>query len=198
MDGSDKPSAPQTGRAIVGALRELLAAVDLRPSYVLVGHSLGGLYANLFARLYPQEVRGVVLVEAAHPKDVEALGAHRSPLTRVVRRIVDIPGAIFGRNAFLEVEFVGETAREIANAGPFPDVPVAVVTGGKSPPTFLMSAAAREIRLANQRDLLTLSRHTRQFVAEKSGHFPQITEPAVVAQAILSIVGSAPPAVGRR
>ena len=186
MDGSDKPQAPQTGRVIVGALRELLAAVDLRPPYVLVGHSLGGLYANLFARLYPQEVRGVVFVEAAHPKDVEALGAHRSPLTRVVQRIVDIPGAIFGRNAFAEVEFVAETVREIADAGPFPDVSVAVVTGGKSPPTFLMSAAAREIRLANQRDLLTLSRHTRQFVAEKSGHFPQITEPAVVAQAILA------------
>jgi pimeloyl-ACP methyl ester carboxylesterase len=188
MDGSDKPTTPQTGRAIVAALRELLAAADLRPPYVLVGHSLGGLYANLFARLYPLDVGGVVLVEAAHPTDVEALAVHRSPLTRVVQRIVDIPGAVFGRSAFAEVEFVAETVRELAEAGPFPDVPVAVVTGGKSPPTFLMSAAAREIRLANQRDFLTLSRSARQFVAEKSGHFPQITEPAVVARAILTIV----------
>src|SRR5688572_29146975 len=117
---------------------------------------------------------------------------------RVSQRISAVHSAMFGSNASVEVELVGQTAREIATAGPFPDVPVAVFTGGKSPPTFLMSAAAREIRLANQRDLLTLSRHTRQLVAEKSGHFPQITEPAVVAQAILSIVGSAPPAVGRR
>lgn len=187
MDGSDKPTTPQTGRAIVEALRELLAAVALRPPYVLVGHSLGGLYANLFARLYPHEVQGVVLVEAAHPKDVAELAEHRSALTRGAQRIVDIPGALFGRNAFAEVEFVAETVRQIAEAGPFPDVPVTVVTGGKSPPTFLMSAAAREIRLANQRDFLTLSQHARQVVAEKSGHFPQITEPAVVAQAILTI-----------
>ena len=158
---------------------------------MLVGHSLGGLYANLFARLHPEEVRGVVLVEAAHPKDVAALGEHRSAFTRVVQRIVDIPGAIFGRNKFAEVEFVAETVRQIADAGPFPNVPVVVVTGGKSPPTLLMSAAAREIRLANQRDLLTLSPRARQVIAEKSGHFPQITEPVVVADAIRSIVTTA-------
>jgi pimeloyl-ACP methyl ester carboxylesterase len=153
---------------------------------VLVGHSLGGLYVNLFARMFPREVRGVVLVEAAHPKDVEALGKLRSPLTQVAQRIVDISGAIFGRNTFAEVEFVAQTVLQIAEADPFPDVPVVVVTGGKSPPTFLMSAAAREIRLANQRDFLTLSRHARQVIAERSGHLPQITEAAVVARAILT------------
>ena len=186
VDGSDKPRAPQTGREIVRTLRELLAAVGLRPPYVLVGHSLGGLYANLFARLHPEEVEAVVLVEAAHPRDVEALAAHRSPLTGAVQRIVDVVGAISGRNPFAEVEFVAETVGQIARAGPFPDVPLTVVTGAKSPPTVLMSAAARQIRLANQRDFLTLSSRTRQVIAERSGHFPQITEGAVVAQAILT------------
>lgn len=34
------------------ALRELLGYAGLQPPYVLVGHSLGGLYASLFARLH--------------------------------------------------------------------------------------------------------------------------------------------------
>lgn len=198
IDGSDKPTTPQTGRAIVGALRELLAAVCVGPPYVLVGHSLGGLYANLFARLHPDEVRGVVLVEAAHPKDAAALARHRSPLTRVIQRIVNIPGDVFGRSKFAEVEFVADTVREIADAGPFPDVPLTVVTGAKSPPTFLLSAAASEIRLANQRDFLMLSPQARQVIAKNSGHFPQITEPGVVAQAVLSTLGLAPTVNSRR
>ena len=184
IDGSDKPSLPQTGSAIVAALRELLAAADLAPPYVLVGHSLGGMYANLFARLHPREVRGVVLVEATHPNDAEALAELRSPLTRVVQRIANI--SVFDRTPFAEVEFVDETVREIADAGPFPSVPLTIVTGAKSPPTFLLSAAAREIRRANQRDFLTLSPHARQALAERSGHFPQITEPALVAEAIVA------------
>jgi pimeloyl-ACP methyl ester carboxylesterase len=184
IDGSDKPTTPQSGRAIVGALRELLELADVSAPYVLVGHSLGGLYANLFARQHPREVRAVVLVEAAHPNDVEALAELRSPLTRALQRVASI--SVFGRNTFAEVEFVAATVREIAEAGPFPDVPLTVVTGAKSPPTFLLSPAARDIRLANQRDFLKLSTHARQVFAEKSGHFPQITEPALVAEAILA------------
>ncbi|MBK7871551.1 MAG: alpha/beta hydrolase [Saprospiraceae bacterium] len=37
------------------------------PPYVIVGHSLGGIIANLFAIEYKDEVNGVVLVDATHP-----------------------------------------------------------------------------------------------------------------------------------
>lgn len=48
-------------------LRQNLQARGLKPPYVLVGHSMGGLYMQLFARMYPQEVRGLVLVDAVFP-----------------------------------------------------------------------------------------------------------------------------------
>jgi pimeloyl-ACP methyl ester carboxylesterase len=41
--------------------------------YVLVGHSLGGLYANYFARRYPDQVAGMVLVDAAPPEIYDEL-----------------------------------------------------------------------------------------------------------------------------
>lgn len=55
------------GRHIVEELRSNLKHQGLKPPYILVGHSLGGLYMQLFARMYPQEVRGVVLVDAVYP-----------------------------------------------------------------------------------------------------------------------------------
>ncbi|CAN5700117.1 alpha/beta hydrolase [soil metagenome] len=46
-------------------LHALLAAAGEHGPYVLAGESFGGLVARTFARLYPEEVAGVVLVDAA-------------------------------------------------------------------------------------------------------------------------------------
>ena len=50
VDRSDRPTVPQTGDIIVATLRTLLQRAGLTPPYLLVGHSLGGLHAELFAR----------------------------------------------------------------------------------------------------------------------------------------------------
>jgi len=51
-------------------LHELLAAIRLRPPYVLAGHSLGGGLAFGYAAAYPDEVVGIVLVDSVHPDDL--------------------------------------------------------------------------------------------------------------------------------
>ena len=56
---------------MVENLRGLLKDREIKPPYVLVGHSLGGLNMQYFAKKYPQEVVGVVLVDTSHPKDFE-------------------------------------------------------------------------------------------------------------------------------
>ncbi len=68
---SEAADGPRSGEAIVGELRALLAAKGLKPPYVLVGHSLGGLYMQWFARRYPQEVQALVLVDAVYPRIVK-------------------------------------------------------------------------------------------------------------------------------
>lgn len=50
----------------VEELKELLEKVDLQPPYVLVGHSFGGLIMRLYASLYPEQVKGLLLVDAVH------------------------------------------------------------------------------------------------------------------------------------
>jgi pimeloyl-ACP methyl ester carboxylesterase len=64
---SDKPSTPRDGKTVVEELRQLLRQQGLQPPYTLVGHSLGGLYMQMYARAYPQEIQGVVLVDSIYP-----------------------------------------------------------------------------------------------------------------------------------
>lgn len=50
----------------VEELKEILVKADLAPPYVLVGHSFGGLIMRLYASLYPEQVKGLLLVDAVH------------------------------------------------------------------------------------------------------------------------------------
>jgi pimeloyl-ACP methyl ester carboxylesterase len=72
---SAQPLTARDGLHIVDELRALLATCGLNPPYLLVGHSLGGLYMHLFARRYPAEVSGLVLVDPTHPQQFQGNGA---------------------------------------------------------------------------------------------------------------------------
>lgn len=72
---SDPISTPRDGSYIIDELRLFLKNNGLEPPYVLVGHSVGGLYMQLFARRYPLEVTGLVLVDSTHPNQFKGKGA---------------------------------------------------------------------------------------------------------------------------
>ncbi len=65
---SPRASAPRDACTVARELHGTLQAAGVRPPYLLVGHSIGGLYQHAFARLYPQEVAGLVLLEPTHPE----------------------------------------------------------------------------------------------------------------------------------
>jgi pimeloyl-ACP methyl ester carboxylesterase len=62
---------PRDGLTIVEELRRNLQHEGLAPPYILVGHSLGGLYMQLFAKRHPDEVAGIVLVDALYPRVIK-------------------------------------------------------------------------------------------------------------------------------
>jgi len=76
---STDESAPRTGAAIVAELHAVLKQTGVRPPYVLVGHSLGGLYTSLYARTYPGEVVGLVLLDSMHPEQIERCQQYLPP-----------------------------------------------------------------------------------------------------------------------
>jgi pimeloyl-ACP methyl ester carboxylesterase len=64
---SESSPTPRTSQNMVQELYTLLKNAKIPSPYVLVGHSLGGLNLSLFASQYPEEVAGLVLVDAVPP-----------------------------------------------------------------------------------------------------------------------------------
>jgi pimeloyl-ACP methyl ester carboxylesterase len=69
---SEPGPRPRTSDRLARELHRLLQREAPGP-YVLVGHSLGGFNARVYAAAYPGEVAGVVLVESAHERRWERL-----------------------------------------------------------------------------------------------------------------------------
>jgi pimeloyl-ACP methyl ester carboxylesterase len=60
---SDPNDRPSTAANIVDDLHRTLTGAGIKPPYVMVGHSAGGLYATLYADLHLEEVAGMVLAD---------------------------------------------------------------------------------------------------------------------------------------
>lgn len=61
--GSGRSNRPRTAVVIAEQLREGLRRARVDPPFVLVGHSYGGDLMRVFASQYPNEIRGMVLVD---------------------------------------------------------------------------------------------------------------------------------------
>ncbi|MFE1771997.1 alpha/beta fold hydrolase [Streptomyces sp. NPDC059008] len=57
---------PRTAAEVTDELHELLHTVGVPGPYLLIGHSLGGAYARHYARRFPDEVAGLLLLDPFH------------------------------------------------------------------------------------------------------------------------------------
>jgi pimeloyl-ACP methyl ester carboxylesterase len=201
---SDPAPTPRTCADMVADLQALLRNAGIPAPYVLVGNSLGGMNARLYAYQHPEEVVGLVLVD----------GSHQDQFTRSVGALPepgpDSPEPHKGFYRFWagggwrdpannpeNVDFVAsrEQLRAIGSLG---DLPVAVLASG----AFLREAPTRpeagprlhEVRQDLQRDLANLSSNSAYSVVESSGHFIQRDRPEEVVDAIRRVLDSVPEA----
>lgn len=72
---SDPGPCPRTSKQIVAELHTLLEKAEIGKPYILVGASFGGHTVRLYSKTYPDEVAGIVLVDARH----EAIDAKMPP-----------------------------------------------------------------------------------------------------------------------
>jgi pimeloyl-ACP methyl ester carboxylesterase len=61
----------QDGHQLSLDAHELLRAGRVPGPYVVAGHSVGGVYALIYAAMYPREVAGVALIDSASPDQFE-------------------------------------------------------------------------------------------------------------------------------
>jgi len=78
---SDEAAAPQDGIALATDLHTLLERAGVAGPYVLVGHSSGGPYVRVFAARYPDQVAGMVLLDAQPADAFTALPTYPATYT---------------------------------------------------------------------------------------------------------------------
>ncbi|RZL32606.1 MAG: alpha/beta hydrolase [Rubrivivax sp.] len=181
---SEETERPRDGQQVVADLRELLRQHDLKPPFLLVGHSLGGLYQQLFARTYPGEVRGLVLVDAVYPGVIKK--PEDFPLyTRMAKRL------FMSRMAARETEAIHATGEQVL-ALPWPaQVSVErLVNVPKSP-----GAIGVDFGVVNN-DAATAARVRAMYPGARttvldSDHQIQKANPEAVVRAVIDLIGPA-------
>lgn len=159
---------------VADALAELLRVVHAPPPYILVGHSLGGLYVQSFARRHPREVAAVVLVDAASPLEPPGVFVSTTPFP---------PGSI----AAAEEAGVAPSQADLIAGPPLPAVPLIVLAATDHGDTPEREALWLQV----QARTAALSPKGRLEVVEGSGHFIQDDRPDAVVDAVREAARSA-------
>ncbi len=184
----DARTAPERfGRDTMEALRTLLAEAGSAPPWLLVGHSMGGIYAQLLGRHYPQEAAGIVLVDSAHPAQMRQLEADFTGIMRWGNGLTAWLDRRFGPGQFTEVVLFNAIGAEVEAAPPFPPVPLAVLTAGRAPAHWLMQKRILAQHLANQAELAALSPLGRQQTVA-SGHLMPLDRPQAIVAAVAQML----------
>jgi pimeloyl-ACP methyl ester carboxylesterase len=181
---SEVAGTPRDGRTVVEELRGVLRHKGLKPPYVLVGHSLGGLYMQLFARAYPDEVKALVLVDSLYPRMVKKT-ADFPLLTRIAGRVA------FSRSVWREIEHIDDTGEMIMALPNIDDKPIVrLFNQPVSSTAIAVDFGAFRMDDATRDAVRALYPNAKKVVVDSS-HQMALTSPDIVAEAIRQVL---PPA----
>ncbi|MGO9337863.1 MAG: alpha/beta hydrolase [Terracidiphilus sp.] len=220
-------------------LHNLLERAGIKPPFILVGHSFGGLVMRRYALSYPEDVAGVVLLDpmrceewppmnpgrqrevdrgkrlsnyavpiarfglarlavtsllcrsgkisgqlagAAGKGGRHVLGRVTEEVGKMPREVWPIVAAHWSRPGYYvgmrnHVKAVPDSVREMQDAGPIHDIPVLLLTPGKSTP------------LSEQR-LRSIGDNVQQVIAQGSAHWIHLDDPQLVIDSIREMVAA--------
>lgn len=184
---------PRTAQSVVSDLHTLLHVADVPGPYVLVGHSLGGLFVRLYASTYPDEVAGMVLVDALS----EFLPSYLTPSewATFAQLNAAVPPELARDHTYETVDLAAaaRTMQQAAAAHPLRPMPLVVLSRGQP-----LGAPAAELGVApeafeqawakTQDDLAALVPNARHIIAHQSGHYIQLQQPDLVIDAVRQVV----------
>jgi pimeloyl-ACP methyl ester carboxylesterase len=180
--GSPPASGPRDAKTVVAELRAELQRREIRPPYILVGHSLGGLYMQYFAREFAEEVTGLVLVDSTHWN--QQLPTEPGASSAYGRRVVLLYMALITRRELADAARAGE---QVHASRPPGDVPTIVLSStnslrGETPASRLAAARLQEEIVAD----FPAARHVR---VGGSGHYIHRDRPQVVIDSVRELAG---------
>lgn len=208
---SDPGPLPRDPTHIIDDLERLLGYGGVAAPYVLVGHSLGGLIVQRFARRHPERTAALVLIDATHEDQFRLLeeAVLRSTGDRGARLVArgsavvpdglpdDVqqlaqafrnrPQSILAARS--ELSALRSAGRPAALPDRMPDVPLVVISHRRQLPAVSPRAEQLEsIWMKLQRDLAALTPRSTHLIAGTSDHYVHIREPDTVISAVRGLV----------
>jgi pimeloyl-ACP methyl ester carboxylesterase len=190
IGASEHIPGSRDARSIAIEMKMVLDANNIRPPYVLVAHSMGGIYARMFYHLNRHAVKGMVLIDATHERQLDSL------LSMIPQpdRDMAYAGMAAANDSVLNTypagsvkeEFRANFATNYEQIRQYPaitDIPLYVITStkvadGNSPLVVEVQKAL------HQQWALQAGTRGRFVATSRSGHFIQVEEPDVVAEGI--------------
>ncbi|MCY1081411.1 alpha/beta hydrolase [Archangium lansingense] len=133
---SEPGQQPHDAAHVAEQLHTLLANAGESGPFVLVGHSLGGLFVRLYADRYPGEVAGMVLLDASHPDQMQRLPQSARTQLEVGMKVMAIAPAL------IQVGLARATGLFAAIGRGLPERAFAEVAAFASTPQHLAAAHA--------------------------------------------------------
>jgi pimeloyl-ACP methyl ester carboxylesterase len=149
----------------------------VKPPYVMVGHSFGGIYVRVFANMYPREVVGMVLIDPSQESFNDWL--KKNLAARVAAGQKNIAKASEG----VQAEYAAvDTSYEQARVAKVPEgLPVFLLTATEDDD---MPAEARTVWIEKHKEWAATVPTSKHIVVDKAAHFIQAQQPALVIQTI--------------
>jgi pimeloyl-ACP methyl ester carboxylesterase len=184
--GSDPAAGPRDSVTVVAELRAELKRRNIQPPYVLVGHSLGGLYMQYFARNYPEDVAGLLLIDSTHWH--QGLSVDSSANTPYMgRTAVTLFMPWIMRREISDSVAAGQQVNTSPRAGDFPTIVLSSTRGPQGE-----SGAERARAQSLQNEIAADFPDAEHIQVPDSGHYIQRDHPEVVVAAARKLAGCAP------
>ncbi|KYC96085.1 hypothetical protein B4102_3558 [Heyndrickxia sporothermodurans] len=174
---SESSSNPRTSSEMIKELNELLNASKIKPPYILVGHSFGGVNTRLYATEYHNEVCGLILVDST-PEDYRERFLPTMP-----KEFQQAYNKQFVHEGNYD-EFM-ESLKQLKEAKRKLNVPLIVLSAGKK---AHYSKESQELWNEMQREILEISSIGEFIIAENSTHYIQNDEPEIVIKAVKRLI----------
>jgi pimeloyl-ACP methyl ester carboxylesterase len=187
---SDRPATTQTFATQVADLQALLDEAGEPGPYVVLGHSFGGTEAVAFASQHPEDVVGLMLVDATPPAWPTAICAVPDDGTNDARALAALC-ASYDPTQNPERLDVFNAFDDIATIRSLDDLPMIVMS---APQRSLEDLGAAEVSRLNAvwEDGLdhwaALSTSSTTMVVEDTGHYIQVDQPDLVIEQLLSLL----------
>jgi pimeloyl-ACP methyl ester carboxylesterase len=177
---SDLGPKPRSAKQIATELHVALQKSGIKPPYVMVGHSFGGIYIRVFADMYPKEVVGMVLIDPSQESFNDWLKKNQPD------RLKASEAGIAKAGEGVQAEFASvDTSYSQARVAKVPaGIPVTLLTATVDD---TMPAEGRKLWIEKHKEWLATVPGSKHMVVEGASHFIQAQQPSLVIEAIKQV-----------